>query len=122
MAHISIDVGLGASAPPVVAGAAAGSGAASGRPGGLRARAPRPVFAAGSCDQTVGAGETASQARLHRITRAHALAPPLHGRCDRGNIGIGNISINGTDGRPAQSVTTGRPSRVGESGVERRPA
>src|SRR4051812_26393414 len=93
MAHISIDVGLGASAPPFEPGAAARAGAASAAAG-----AGAASFLAGSCDQTAGAGQTAIQARLHRITRAHALAPPLHGRCDRGNIGIGIVSINGTDG------------------------
>src|SRR4051812_48904123 len=106
MAHISIDVGLGASAPPFEPGAAAWAGAASAAAAGAGA-AGAASFLAGSWDQTVGAGQMASQARLHRITRAHALAPPLHGRCDRGNIGIGIVSINGTDGRPAGSVTAG---------------
>ena len=47
--------------------------------------------------------------------------PPSPRPVDRGKVGIGYFSINGTDGRPAQSVSTGSPSRVEVSGVERRP-
>jgi hypothetical protein len=107
MAHISIDVGLGASAPPVEAGEGGWTGAASAAPAGAGAAGAgaASVFAAGSWDQTAGTGEMASQARLHRITRAHALASALHGRCDGGNIGIGDISINiNWNGRYASAI------------------